>query len=124
MTPEVSLNREDRQLATVPPLSALLILPVPRTEPKRTVWAGFLRDLSYLLPAFGVGLGYLLLTAQAPFLGAALVTVCPIILLVRIHTAYVARRERKQIAALGKWYREYRCEFENQWKHRYKADCA
>ena len=120
MTPEVSLNRGNRQLATVPPLSALLILPVPKTESKRSVWAGFLRDLSYLLPAFGFGLGYLLLTAQAPFLGAALVTVCPIILLVRIHTAYVARRERKQIAALEKWYHDYRGEFENQWKHRYQ----
>jgi hypothetical protein len=56
---------------------------------------------------FGSALGLLLALGQAPFSGATLITICPIILAFRVHSAYQARRERKQIAALERWYRAY-----------------
>jgi len=63
--------------------------------------------MSFALPTFGSALGLLLALGQAPFIGATLVTICPIILAVRLHAAYETRRERKRIAALEKWYRAY-----------------
>jgi len=120
MVPEMPVHHGNRPFATDTPLSALLILPVPRTQRKRSIWMSFLRDLSFLLPAFGAALGYLLLAGQAPFTGAVLITVCPVIFLVRICAVYMARREQKQMAAMEKWYREYRSEIENQWRDRYK----
>lgn len=122
MIPEAPIHEpiyeNDRPLAGVPPLSALLILPVPRTAPKkkRSIWISFLSDLVILLPVFGALLGYMLLAGQAPFVGAVLVTVCPIILLVRLHGIYLMRQERRQVAALERWYRAYRAEYENIWK--------
>ncbi len=120
MIPEVPVHHGSRQVTTATPLSALLILPIPRTERKRSIWMSFLRDLSFLLPVFGAVLGYLLLAGQAPFTGALLVTICPVIFLVRLYTLYMARRERKQLAALEKWYREYRYEYESLWKNQYR----
>ncbi|MDX2034613.1 MAG: hypothetical protein SF339_28315 [Blastocatellia bacterium] len=75
-----------------------------------------MNDLMLLLPIFGALLGYMLLAGQAPFVGAVLVTVCPIILLVRLHGIYLMRQERRQVAALERWYRAYRAEYENIWK--------
>ncbi len=71
------------------------------------MWTSFLRDMSFLLPAFGSLLGLLLALGQAPFFGATLVTICPIILASRIHAAYRMRCERKRVAALERWYRAY-----------------
>ncbi len=121
MTPDVSVHRpvsrNDRQWEAEPPLSALLILPVPKTESKKdSIWMRFLQDLAILLPIFGTLLGYMLLAGQAPISGAILVTICPIALLVRLHNAYLLRRERMQVAALERWYRSYRAEYENIWK--------
>lgn len=128
MIPEVPVHHGSRPFSTATPLSALLILPIPqtqrRTQRKRSVWMSFLLDLSFLLPVFGAVLGYLLLAGQAPFTGALLVTVCPVIFLIRLYTLYLARRERKQLAAMEKWYREYRCEYESQWRNRYKEGCV
>jgi ABC-type Fe3+ transport system permease subunit len=123
MIPEVPVHQASRPLTTAP-LSALLILPVPRAERKRSIWMSFLRDLSFLLPAFGTALGYLLLAGQAPFTGAVLITACPVMLLIRLYMVYTARRERRQMAAMEKWYRDYRNEMESQWRSRYKAGCA
>ena len=108
MTPVVPLKHKGRPNATVAPLSAMLVLPIPKYEPsKRSLWMRFLGDLSFVLPAFGFALGLLLALGQAPFSGATLITICPIILVFRLHSAYQARRERKQIAALERWYRAY-----------------
>jgi O-antigen/teichoic acid export membrane protein len=108
MTPTVSLSRKDRQAETVLPLSALLVIPIPKYEPpKRTLWMNFLHDLSFALPAFGSVLGLSLALTAAPFVGATLFTVCPIILAFRLRAAYRLRCERKQIAALEQWYRAY-----------------
>jgi hypothetical protein len=118
MIPEVPVEESDRSMSGAPPLSALLILPVPKTEPKKknSIWISFMNDLMLLLPIFGALLGYMLLAGQAPFIGAMLVTVCPIILLVRLHGVYLMRQERRQVAALERWYRAYRAEYENIWK--------
>ncbi len=119
MPPEVPAHRNDRQLVPVTPLSAMLILPVPKPAPKRkSIWLVFLRDLTFLLPIFGAGLGILMMKGQAPYVGAGLVTVCPIVLMFRLHAAYVARRERRQVAAFERWYRAHRGEYENIWKDR------
>lgn len=122
MPPEVPTHQDNRDLVSFPPLSALLILPMRKPEPKRTVWASFLCDMGYLLPAFGTGLGYLLMSGEAPLAGASLLTVCPILLILRIHQTYVARRKRKRMAELEQRYREYRSELENQWRNRHKED--
>ncbi|MGH9844083.1 MAG: hypothetical protein ACREEM_35580 [Blastocatellia bacterium] len=124
MIPEVPVHHGSRPLTKATPLSALLILPIPRTERKRSIWVSFLRDLSFLLPVFGTVLGYLLLAGQAPFTGALLVTACPVFFLIRLYALYVDRRERKQLAAMEKWYREYRCEYESQWRNRHKEGCV
>lgn len=106
MTPEVPCSRASRKLAPISSLDELLVLPVPAAEPaKRTVWMDCLNDLSFLLPAFGIVFGLLLLMGQSPFLGAAAVTLCPIILAVRIHLALQSRRERRQVSALVNWHR-------------------
>jgi hypothetical protein len=120
MIPEVPVHDGGRPMATTAPLSALLILPVPKTQRKPSLWMSFLRDLGFLLPAFGAVLGYLLLAGQAPFTGAVLITICPLILALRLYTLVVARREQRQLAAMEKWYREYRGEMESQWRSRYK----
>lgn len=112
MTPIVPLKHKDRQVATVSPLSALLVIPIPKYEPrKRTLWMQFLSDLGFALPVFGAALGLLLALGQAPFIGATLVTICPIVLAVRLRTVYETRRERKQVAALERWYRAYLSEY-------------
>ncbi|MBK9706679.1 MAG: hypothetical protein IPO77_06695 [Acidobacteria bacterium] len=92
----------------IPPMQALLVVPIPKSRPRKvSIWKAFLGDLSFMLPSFGTGLGILLALGQAPFLGATLVTTCSLILALRIHTVYNARRERLRMAALEKWYRAY-----------------
>jgi hypothetical protein len=109
MTPNVPSRDKARQLATVSPLSAVLLVPIPKYRPqKRTLWDDFLSDLRFVLLAFGTVLGALLALGQAPFLGATLVTLCPIILTMRIYAAYDVYRERRRLAALEKWYRANR----------------
>ncbi len=115
MTPTVPLARKDRQALTVSPLSALLVIPIPKYEPpKRTLWAVFLHDLSFALPTFGFALGLLLALGQAPFTGATLFVTCLIILTFRLRAVYRAWRERRQIAALERWYRAYLAECPNR----------
>lgn len=105
MTPEVPYSRTSRKLAPISSLDELLVLPVPAVEPtRRTLWMDCLNDLSFLLPAFGIVLGLLLVMGQSPFLGAAAVTLCPIILVARIHLAVKARRERRRVSQLLNWY--------------------
>ena len=108
MTPEVPF-RASQSLAPISSLDKLLVFPVPATEPvKRPVWMDCLNDLSFLLPAFGTVLGTLLLLGQSPFLGATAVTLCPMILVVRIRAALRLRRERQQVSALVNWYQRNR----------------
>lgn len=116
MTPKVSRSRTRYQLAPISSLDDLLVLPIPQPEPpKRTLWMDFLSDLSFMLPAFGSIVGLILLSGQsafpAPFLGAGMVTLCPIILALRIHTALQARRERRRVNALIDWCRRYRVDY-------------
>lgn len=106
MTPEVPY-RASRSFAPISSLDKLLVFPVPAAEPlKRPVWMDCLNDMSFLLPAFGTVLGLLLLLGQSPFIGAAAVTLCPIILAVRIRSALRLRRERRQVSALVNWYQK------------------
>lgn len=106
MTPEVPFARATRTLAPVSSLDELLVLPVPIAESvKRPLWMDCLNDLSFLLPVFGIVFGLLLLFGQSPFLGAAAVTLCPIVLAVRIRAAWQSRRERRQVSALVNWHR-------------------
>lgn len=108
MTPEVPF-RASQSLAPLSSLDKLLVFPVPASEPvKRPVWMDCLNDLSFLLPAFGTVLGTLLLLGQSPFLGATAVTLCPMILVVRIRAALRLRRERQQVSALVNWYQRNR----------------
>ena len=110
MTPEVPFSRAHRKLAPISSLDELLVLPVPIAEPvKRSVWMDCLNDLTFLLPTFGIVFGLLLL-GQSPFLGAAAVTLCPIILTVRIRLALKSRRERRQVSELVNWYQQNRLE--------------
>lgn len=105
MTPNVPCQDKARPIATISPLSTVLVLPIPKNRPhKRTLWADFVSDLSFVLPAFGTVLGALLAFGQAPFMGATLITLCPIVLTARIYAAYDASRERRRLAALEKWY--------------------
>lgn len=108
MTPEVPY-RPSRSLAPISSLDKLLVFPVPAAEPpRRPVWMDCLNDMSFLLPAFGTVFGLFLLLGQSPFIGAAAVTLCPIILAVRIRSALRLRRERRQVSALVKWYQQNR----------------
>ncbi len=108
MTPEVPF-RASQSLAPISSLDKLLVFPVPATElAKRPVWMDCLNDLSFLLPAFGSVLGLVLLLGQSPFLGATAVTLCPLVLAVRIRAALRLRRERQQVSALVKWYQRNR----------------
>lgn len=110
MTPEVPMSRTSRKLAPISSLDELLVLPVPIAEPaKRSVWMDCLNDLTFLLPTFGIVFGLLLL-GQSPFLGAATVTLCPIILAVRIQLALKSRRERRQVSELVNWHQRNRLE--------------
>ncbi|MDQ3010870.1 MAG: hypothetical protein M3X11_09240 [Acidobacteriota bacterium] len=116
MTPKVPRSHTRYQLAPISSLDDLLVLPIPKPEPlKRTLWMDFLSDLSFLLPAFGSVLGLILLSGHSafpvPFLGAGMVTLCPIILGLRIHTAFQARRERRRVNALINWHRQYRVDY-------------
>jgi len=116
MTPKVSRTRTRYQLAPVSSLDDLLVVPIPKPETlKRTLWTEFLNDLSFMLPAFGIVFGLILLFGlsafSAPFLGAGLVTLCPIILALRIHTAFEVRRERRRVNALIHWHRQYRIDY-------------
>ena len=116
MTPKVSRSHTRYQLAPISSLDDLLVLPIPQPEPpKRTLWMDFLSDLSFMLPAFGSIVGLILISEHsafpAPFLGAGMVTLCPIILALRIHTAFQARRERRRVNALIDWCRRYRVDY-------------
>lgn len=115
MAPKVSRTHTRYQLAPISSLDNLLVLPIPKPEPmKRTLLNEFLSDLSFMLPAFGTIFGLIFLlgqSAMAPFLGAGLITLCPIILALRIHTAYRMRRERRRVNALLGWYRQYRVDY-------------
>ncbi len=112
MTPDVTLpnaraEKKGDRIAPATPLAALLVIPIPNHhQQKRSLWKMFLHDLSYLLPAFGIVLGFLLAFGQEPFIGAIIITVCGFILVLRIHVAYEAHLERKRIEALHRWYRE------------------
>ena len=118
MPPKVSRTRTSYQLAPISSLDALLVLPVPAPAPlKRSIWMGFLNDLSFMLPAFGIVFGFLFLFGQSPFLGAGMVTLCPIILALRIHVAFQARRERRRVKKLINWHRQYRSDY-----GRYRVD--
>ena len=109
MTPNISLEHKTTQLASASSLHELLILPIPEPPaPPRSLWLLFLRDLSFLLPAFGAALGLLLLRGQAPFAGATIFTLCALLLALRMHTAWLAWREHRQLAALRRWYQRYR----------------
>lgn len=111
MTPKVSRTHTNQQLAPISSLDKLLVFPVPAPDQtKRTLWMDFQNDLTFLLPAFGVVLGFILLFGQSPFFGAGMVTLCPIILALRIYMAFQARRERQRINALLRWYRQSRLE--------------
>lgn len=111
MTPKVPRTRTSHQLAPISSLDELLVLPIPKPEPlKRTLWMDFLSDLSFMLPAFGTIFGLVFLLGQSPFLGAGMVTLCPIILALKIHTAFQARLERRRVNALIQWHRQYRIE--------------
>jgi len=111
MTPEASFSRARRKLAPISSLDELLVLPVPIAEPvKRSVWIECLNDLTFLLPTFGIVFGLLLLLNHSPFLGAAAVTLCPIILAVRIRLALKSRRERRQVSELVNWHQRNRLE--------------
>lgn len=120
MTPDVPMAdvtvQDEVRPATEPPLSALLILPVPAPARKRSVWWDFLRDMSYLLPVFGLLLGTLLAFGQARLGGICLVFVSLAAMSMRIYFTLAARRERQQLAALEKLHRDHRGEFEQQWK--------
>jgi len=108
MTPEVPY-RASQSLAPLSSLDELLVFPVPASEPvRRPVWMDCLNDLSFLLLAFGSVLGLILLLGQSPFLGAAAVTLCPLVLAVRIRSALRLRRERRQVSALVRWYQRNR----------------
>jgi hypothetical protein len=109
MTPKVSRSHTRYQLAPISSLGNLLVLPIPKPEPmKRTFWNEFLSDLSFMVPAFGTIFGLIFVFGQSPFLGAGMVTLCPIILALRIHTAFQARRERRRVTQLIHWYQQYR----------------
>lgn len=112
MTPKVPRSRNSYQLAPISSLDALLVLPIPKEDPlKRTLWMDFLSDLSFMLPAFGIVFGFLFLFGQSPFLGAGMVTLCPIILVLRIHVAYQAYRERRRVNELINWHRQYQIDY-------------
>lgn len=112
MTPKVPRSRTSYQLAPISSLDALLVLPVPKEDPlKRSLWMDFLSDLSFMLPAFGIVFGFLFLLGQSPFLGAGMVTLCPIILVLRIHVAYQAYRERRRVNDLINWHRQYQIDY-------------
>lgn len=91
------------------PMQALLVVPIPRRRPPRrlSVREAFLSDMSYLLPAFAVGLGILMVRGQAPFAGAVVATVGSLVLAIRIHSLIRAGRDRRRMAALEKWYLQY-----------------
>ncbi len=109
MTPKVSRTRTSQQLAPISSLDKLLVFPVPVPDQiKRTFWMDFQNDLTFLLPAFGIVLGLMLLFGQSPFLGAGMVTLCPIILALRIYMFFQARRERQRLNALLRWYQQSR----------------
>lgn len=120
MTPDVPMPdaavQDEVRSATEPPLSALLILPSPAPARRRSVWWDFLRDMSYLLPIFGLLLGTLLANGQARLGGFCLLLVSLAAFSIRIHFTLAARRERQQLAALEKLHRDHRGEFEQQWK--------
>jgi len=108
MTPKVPY-RASQSLAPISSLDELLVFPVPASEPaRRPVWMDCLNDLSFLLPAFGTVLGLVLVLGQSPFLGAAAVTLCPLVLAMRIRSAVRLRRERQQVSALVRWYQRNR----------------
>jgi hypothetical protein len=112
MTPDVTLpnasaEKKGDRFAPATPLAAMLVIPIPKNHrQKRSIWKMFLHDLSYLLPVFGILLGFLLAFGQEPFIGAIIITVCGFILVLRIHVAYENYLERKRIEALQRWYRE------------------
>ncbi|MBP6820629.1 MAG: hypothetical protein KA368_03755 [Acidobacteria bacterium] len=117
MTPEVPY-RASRSLAPVSSLDKLLVFPVPAVEPvKRPVWMDCLNDMSFLLPTFGSVLGLLLLLGQSPFIGAAAITLCPIILAARIRSALRLRRERQQVSALVNWYQRNQMHYLKRERH-------
>lgn len=112
MTPKVSRTRTRHQLAPISSLNTLLVLPIPKEDSlKRPLWMDFLSDLSFTLPAFGTVFGMLFLVGQSPFLGAGMVTICPIILGLRIHVAFQAYRERRRVKELISWYRQHRVDY-------------
>ncbi len=112
MTPKVSRIHTRHQLAPISSLDTLLVLPIPKEDSlKRPLWMDFLSDLSFMLPAFGTVFGLLFLFGQSPFLGAGMVTLCPIVLALRIHVAFQARRERRRVKELINWYRQHRVDY-------------
>lgn len=121
MTPKVSRSHTRYQLAPISSLDDLLVLPVPKPEPlKRTLWMEFLSDLSFMVPAFGTIFGLIFLfepSTMAPFLGAGMITLCPIFLALRIRVAFQARRERRRVNALLNWYRHYRLAYAERQRH-------
>ena len=114
MSPEVSRTGTRRKLAPLSSLNTLLVLPVPKEDAlQRTLWTDFLSDLSFMLPVFGTVFGMLFLLGQSPFLGAGLVTLCPVALALRVHVALQARRERRRVNELVHWYRQHRVDYGN-----------
>jgi hypothetical protein len=112
MAPRISRTHTHHQLAPISSLDTLLVLPIPKEESlKRPLWMDFLSDLSFMLPAFGTVFGALLLSGQSPFLGAGMITLCPIVLALRIHVAFQAYRERRRVKELINWYRQHRVDY-------------
>jgi hypothetical protein len=108
MISNVPIKRHIDRRAPASSLHQLLVLPIPKQSAPRPLRRQFLRDLSFLLPAFGVALGWLLLRGQSPFVGATLFASCGLLLLLRLHTAWIAWRARRRMTALRHWQRRYR----------------
>jgi hypothetical protein len=108
MISNVPIKRHIDRRAPASSLHQLLVLPIPKQSAPRPLRRQFLRDLSFLLPAFGVALGWLLLRGQSPFVGATLFASCGLLLLLRLHTAWIAWRARRRMSALRHWQRRYR----------------
>lgn len=107
-TTDITAEEKNDQLVPVSPLGAMLVMPIPRYDQlKRSFWMAFLNDLSYLLPAFGMTLGLMLVFGQAPYLGGGIISVSALTLAFRLLKTYRDYLERKRIAEFEKQYHAY-----------------
>lgn len=102
------VEEKSEQLVPVSPLGAMLVMPIPRYDSRnRSFWMAFLNDLSYLLPAFGVTLGLMLIFGQAPNLGSVVIAISILALGFRLLKTYRDYRERKRMAEFRRQYHAY-----------------